>query len=201
MLLAVGLLVQIPAFSQEAPVQEGQTVHGEQGIDLSQEDPLRAAEQALLFGDTSSSGAAFGTGPSIWSVIRMVLVLALAAIAIYGAVFFIKRSTKPTAASDPFLKVLASAHLGSNRYVHVVYVGNKAWLVGSGEGGVNAIGEVDDKETIDAMLLDDSRRIADAPSGNLPNFLSVLKKFGAPVANKMPTADEIRRRRERLKEL
>jgi flagellar protein FliO/FliZ len=200
-MLAVWFLVQIPAFSQEVSAQEDHLIQGEQAVQPAQEDPLRAAEQALTFGETASPGASFGTGPSVWSVIRMILVLALAAAAIYGAVFFIRRSTKQTAASDPFLKVLASSHLGSNRYVHVVYAGNKAWLVGSSDGGVNLIGEVEDKETIDAMLLDDSRRIAEAPEGNLSNFLSVLKKFGAPVSKKTPGADEIRRRRERLKGL
>jgi len=193
--LAVGLLVQIPVFSQEVPA-------GEQSVQTAEtSDPLRAAEEALTFGNTASPGAAFGTGPSIWSVIRMILVLALAAAAIYGAVFLIKRSTKQTVQSDPFLKVLASSHLGSNRYVHIVHAGNKAWLIGSSDGGVNLISEVDDKETVDAMLLDDSRRMADAPSGNIMNFLSLLKKFGAPVNAKTPGADEIRKRRERLKGL
>jgi len=199
LLLTAWLLVQVPAFSQEVPVGE-QSVQEEQAAEAAS-DPLRAAEQALTFGDTSSPGAAFGTGPSIWSVIRMILVLALAAAAIYGAVFFIKKSTKQTALSDPFLKVLASSHLGSNRYVHVVHVGSKAYLVGSSDGGVNLIDEVNDKETVDAMLLDDSRRAADAPQGNLSNFLSVLKKIGAPLNAKTPGADEIRRRRERLKGL
>ena len=194
--MAVGLLVQIPVYSQEVPVEE-QSVQTEQTAD----DPLRAAEQALTFGDTAAPGAAFGAGPSIWSVIRMILVLALAAAAIYGAVFIIKKSTKRTAASDPFLKVLASSHLGSNRYVHVVYIGNKAWLVGSCDGGVNAIGEVTDKETVDALLLDDSRRAAQVPQGKISSFFSLLKKIGAPLNKKIPGADDIRRRRERLKGL
>jgi len=199
LLLTAWLLVQIPAFSQEVPVGE-QSVQGEQAAE-AESDPLREAEEALTFGGGASPGAAFGTGPSIWSVIRMILVLALAAAAIYGAVFFIKKSTKQTAGTDPYLKVLASSHLGSNRYVHVVHVGSKAYLVGSSDGGVNLIDEVDDKETVDAMLLDDSRRAANVPQGKLLNFLSVLKKMGAPLNKKIPTADEIRRRRERLKDL
>jgi len=199
LLLTAWLLVQIPAFSQEVPIGD-QSVQGEQAAEV-ESDPLRAAEQALTFGDVASPGAAFGAGPSIWSVIRMILVLALAAAAIYGAVFLIKKSTKQTVGSDPFLKVLASSHLGSNRYVHVVYVGSKAYLVGSSDGGVNLIDEVNDKETVDAMLLDDSRRAADSPRGNLASFLSILKKIRAPLNPKMPGADEIRRRRERLKDL
>ena len=198
LLLTAWLLVQVPVFSQEAPVGE-QSVQGEQAAE-AESDPLRAAEQALTFGDASSPGTAFGAGPSIWSVIRMILVLALAAAAIYGAVFFIKKSTKQTALSDPFLKVLASSHLGSNRYVHVVHVGSKAYLVGSSDGGVNLISEVDDKETIDAMLLDDSRRAEQVP-GKFPDFISMLRSLGIRAKTKTPDADDIRRRRERLKGL
>jgi len=197
-LSAAGFLVQMPAFSQEVPVQEEQPA-GE--IQSDQEDRLRTAEQALTFGGTDPSGTVIGAGPSIWSIIRMILVLALAAIAIYGVVFIIKRSSKQTTVSDPFLKILASTHLGSNRYVHIIHAGNKAWVIGSCDGGVNLIGELNDQETVDAMLLDDSRRAAEVSQRNLPNFLSLLKKLGAPVVNKIPGADEIRKRRERLKGL
>jgi len=192
LLLAVGLLITIPLFSQETSLEQ----------DIIQEDVIRANEQAMTFGD-DASGAAIGSGPSVWAVIRMLLVLALAAAAIYGAVFFIKKTTKQTSSKDPFLKVLASSHLGTNRYVHVVYVGNKAWLVGSAEGCVNLIGEVDDKDTINAMLLDDSRRASETTQGRLPDFMSLLRRFGAPsdAGAPAPGADEIRKRRERLKGL
>ena len=185
LLLAVGLFIIIPSIS----AQEEEVV-----------DAHRVAEQSMTF-DEGSAVTPFGTGPSIWAVIRMILVLALAAAAIYGAVFFIKRTTKQTANTDPFLKVLANAHLGSNRYAHVIHIGNKAWLVGSSDGGVNVIGEVEDKDTINAMLLEDSRKAAEVPQGRIYDFMSMVKRFGASVETKTPGADEIRKRRERLKGL
>jgi len=194
LLLAAGLLFIIPSISVSA--QEAESA----GLAEQVIDPHRAAEQAMTFSEGTATNV-FGTGPSIWAVIRMVLVLALAAAAIYGAVFFIKRTTKQTPGNDPFLKVLANVHLGSNRYVHVVHVGNKAWLLGSSDGCVNVIGEVDDKDTINAMLLEDSRRIAESPQGRLPDFMSIVRRFGASVEAKTPGADEIRKRRERLKGL
>jgi flagellar protein FliO/FliZ len=130
----------------------------------------------------------------------MILVLALAAAAIYGIVYFLKRSSRKTITNDPFLKILATTHLGSNRYAHVVSVGSKAWLLGSSDGGVNLIGEIDDKDVINAMLLEDSGRISSS-SGRFPDFLSMLKRLGTPAESSAPGAGDIRKRRERLKGL
>jgi flagellar protein FliO/FliZ len=200
--LSAGLFVQIQAISaQEEAAQRlpGGEVREEETLPVVV-DPLRSAEEAFAIGgDVQTSAPA--SGSSTWVIIRMVLVLALAAAAIYGAVFFIKRSSKQTVVNDPFLKILASAHLGSNRYAHIVSVGGKAWLLGSSDGGVNLIGEIDDKDVINALLLEDSKKSADAASGRFPDFLSMLRRFGAPAESRISGADDIRRRRERLKGL
>jgi len=182
-----GFLAQIPNISaQEVSPQEV--------------DP-RAGEQAIVLdggGDGNAVPNVNVSGPSIWAIIRMLLVLALAAVAVYGVVFFIKRASKKIDTNDPFLKVLASTHLGSNRYAHIVSVGGKAWLLGSSDGGVNLIGEIEDKDVINTMLLEDSAKSTQA-SSRFPDFLSMLRRLGAPAESRAPGADEIRKRRERLK--
>jgi len=189
----VGLLVQIPIFSQEA-------IQGSVNEDtVVVEDPHRAAEQVMTFGNETTLPSQ-NSGASIWAVIRMILVLALAAAAIYGIVFFIKRSSKQTAVNDPFLKILASSHIGFNRYVHIASVGSRAWLLGASEGGVNLISEIEDKEIIDAMLLEDSKKSAETQS-RFPDFLSILRRLGTPGQTLSSGVDEIRKRRERLKGL
>jgi len=185
LLLGAGLLVQLPSISaQEIPV--------------TAEDPLRAAEQSFTISD-SSPDMSPASGSSTWAIIRMVLILALAAAAIYGVVFFIKKSARKTDISDPFLKILATSHLGSNRYAHIVAVGSKAWLLGSSDGGVNLIGEIDDKDVINAMLLEDSRKTAEGQTGRFPDFVSLMRRLGTPADSRASGADEIRRRRNRLK--
>ncbi|MDR0444447.1 MAG: flagellar biosynthetic protein FliO [Treponema sp.] len=184
--LGAGFLALIPKISaQEAPA----------------ENPLRVAEQSFVFDDTAAGLETVGSSSSIWTVVRMVLTLALAAAAVYGVVFMIKKSAKRTDVKDPFLKILASAHLGSNRYAHVVSVGSKAWLLGSSDGGVNLIGEIDDNDILNAMLLEDSRKSAETAGGRLTDFISMLRRQGAPAESGAPGADEIRKRRERLKGL
>ena len=187
-LLWAGFLVQIPTISaQEVLSQEA--------------DSLRAAERSLVI-EEGAEAAAPSSGPSIWTVFRMILTLALAAAAIYGVVFLIRRPSKQAVNvnDDPFLKVLANAHLGSNRYAHVVAVGGRAWLLGSSDGGVNLIGEIEDKDILNAMMLEDSRKSAPA-QGRFLDFLGILRRLGVPAETSVPGAGDIRKRRERLKRL
>jgi flagellar protein FliO/FliZ len=191
----VGLFVQIPIFSQESVQNEIQDSVQDDTVVGS--DLYRAAERNMTFEDAAPLSMQ-NSGSSIWTVIKMILVLALAATAIYGIVFLVKRSSRQTAADDPFLKILASSHLGFNRYVHVASVGSKAWLLGASEGGVNLISEIDDKDVINAMLLEDSRKSSEVQS-RFPDFLTLLRKLGAPLQSRSSGVDEIRKRRERLK--
>jgi len=202
-LFAAGLLICIPSISAQEGVP-AEVQGAEDDLEISEDsilldDPLRTAEQAHVIGqDTFGDGQI--SGPSAWTIIRMILVLALVAAAVYGIVFLFKKAGKKSANTDPYLKILANTHLGSNRYAHIISVGGKAWLVGSSEGGVNLISEVTDKEIIDAMLLDDSNKAEQVP-GRFPDFIALLRRFGIKAQTKTPGADEIRKRRERLKGL
>jgi flagellar protein FliO/FliZ len=133
----------------------------------------------------------------------MVLVLALAALAIYGVVFFIKRASRPREARDPHLKVLASAPLGPGAFTAVVSVGSRAWLVGGGDGGVSLIAEIDEAEALESMLLDDARKTAETGAGRFPDFRSLLRQLGGGRDNRPGTshAESLRKQRERLKGL
>ena len=131
----------------------------------------------------------------------MILTLVVVAAAIYGIVFFLKRASLGKTQRDPFLKILASAPLGMNRSAFVISVGSRAWLVGAAEHGVNLISEIEDKEILDAMLLEDSRKIAEAPGGPFPDFKALLRKLGMQTDTSAPGPDNIRKRRERLKGL
>lgn len=192
----IWFLIQIPSVSsQEIEAQENLPA-----AEAESADP-RAAERDILINADAAAVPQAGGNSSIFAIVRMILALALAAAAIYGVVFFIKRSSKGTAGSDPFLKILASAHLGSNRYAHIIAVGSKAWLLGSSDGGVNLIGEIEDKDVVNAMLIEDSRKTAEVSSGRFPDFLSMLRRMGARPESRSSEADDIRKRRERLRGL
>ncbi|MDR3019677.1 MAG: hypothetical protein LBU66_02100, partial [Treponema sp.] len=61
---------------------------------------------------------------------------------------------------------------------------------------------IDDKEMIDSMLLEDARKTTQAPQGRILDFFTMLRRLGVPVAASGASGeDEIRQRRERLKDL
>jgi len=172
---------------------------------VSAEDPNIAAQQSLTFGSPDAAAIPAASGVSVFTIFRVLLTLAVVAAAIYGLVYFLKfrRTSRAGAEQDPFLKILASAPLVTNRSVHVISVGPQAWLVGSAETGVNLISEITDKDTINAMLLEDSKRIAASPAGGAPllDFKAILEKLGISAKNENSGPDQIRKRRERLKGL
>jgi flagellar protein FliO/FliZ len=138
----------------------------------------------------------------------VILTLAVVAAAIYGLVFFIKRASRGGRNQDPFLKVLAGTSLGTNRSAHVISVGSRAWLVGAAENGINLISEIDDKDVINAMLLEDSRKSAAESAGaetpllgRFLDFKALLRRLGMPVEAGTPGPESIRKRREKLKGL
>ena len=138
-----------------------------------------------MFSDNDAAASQSGQNPqvrrsasSVWALIRMVLVLAVVALAIYGIIFFLKKSFKPVAREDLYLKVLASVPLSTSRAVHVLALGKEAWVIGSGEGGVSLISEIRDQELIDTMWLDDSRRrVAEMKSKKFFDFAKFLGQF------------------------
>jgi flagellar protein FliO/FliZ len=164
--------IQFPLFAQ-TPSEEEQAAPS-----LSNYD-----ESVIVLGENDTIPAPAGAS-SVIVMLRMVLVLALAALAIYGVVFFIKRLARPREGRDPHLKVLARVSLGGDSFAAVLSVGAKAWLVGGGSGAVNLISEIDDVESLETMLTEDSKRIAEA--GTLINFRSLLSRFGVSLGGKMP---------------
>jgi len=169
-------------------------------------DPIKTVEQSLIIGGADAGADMPVSSVSAFSIFRVILTLAVVAAAIYGLVYFLKfrRNSRDNGGQDPFVKVLASVPLGTSRAVHVVSVGPQAWLVGSAETGVNLISEITDKDTINAMLLEESKRLA-APVGTgarpMLDFRAILGKLGISGKTESSGADQIRKRSERLKGL
>jgi len=182
-------------FAQDVPSGEETTVQNPPAV-----DSIKAQEQALRLGDNGTGEAAAPPAASVWGIFRVILTLAVVAAAIYGMVLFIKRAARGGRVQDPFLKILANAPLGANRGAYIIAVGSRAWLVGAAESGVNLISEIDDKDVLNAMLLEDSRKSAEAPAGRFPDFKALLQRLGMPVESGAPPGPEsIRKRGERLK--
>jgi flagellar protein FliO/FliZ len=206
-LAAVAILCLFCVFSTALFAQDEPAPTPETPEEAPAEDWITAAERALPLGDDTAGTALAPSPASALSILRILLTLAVVAAAIYGLVYVVKRFARAGMSRDPFLKILASAPLGANRSAQIISVGSQAWLVGVAENGVNLISEIGDKDAIDALLLEDSRRSADGgdggpAGGRFPDFKSLLRRWGMPVDSATPPGpDSIRKRGERLKGL
>ena len=159
------LLITGFAWSQEVVASEAQVT-------------ARAAEAEILFAqDVPENGAttiAEGSSYGVWFFVRTILVLLLVLALIWGFFMFLKKISGTTTSSDPYLKKVASLTLSPGKFVHVVTLNSRAYLVGVADNSVNLIAEIDDKELVDAMNLN-------APQGaddkRPMDFSSILGKF------------------------
>jgi flagellar protein FliO/FliZ len=184
--------------SEPVPETQAEAPDTTQAVTAAAE-AIAAVEREFSLGEGGPANA--GNPTSIWNILKVLLTLAVVAVAIYGMVFFIKRAVRGNTAKDPFLKILASTQLGVNRHAYVLSVGTQAWLVGSAETGVNLIAEIGDKDILNAMLLDESEKSARTPPGRFLDFKALLGKLGMKVETDAPGPDNIRKRSERLKGL
>ena len=87
---------------------------------------------------------------------------------------FLKKVSGTTTSSDPYLKKVASLSLSPGKFVYVITLNSKAYLIGVADNSVNLIAEIDDKELIDTMNL----HVPQSFEGKKPlDFSSLLGKF------------------------
>ncbi|OHD81427.1 MAG: hypothetical protein A3J97_09365 [Spirochaetes bacterium RIFOXYC1_FULL_54_7] len=134
-------------------------------------------------------------------ILRMIIVLAFVIAAIYGLYALIKRSSRPRNEEDVYIKVLASSPLAAGKTLHVVSVGERAWLLASADAAVSVVSEIEDRELIDALTL----RVAASPGIAREDFVASLKRLltkgsrtGGGVSG---SVDFLVKQRDRLKKM
>ncbi|MBU0928906.1 MAG: flagellar biosynthetic protein FliO [Spirochaetes bacterium] len=183
------------AFAQQAP--SGGPASGSPAVAATTASAVD--ETTLPLAEGPAAAPSSGGSSILPYFFRMVLVLALVIAAIYGLYALLKRSAKPAASQDSYLRVLASTNLAVGRTLHVVSLGDKAWLVGSTDSAVGLISEIQDKELIDALAL----RAAEAPESPRKDFGSMLGELLGNKGRRKPKApdaiDFFSRQKDRLK--
>jgi flagellar protein FliO/FliZ len=166
-------------------------------------------ETTLAIGDKAATAPVGQTpaGPNTFAYfIRMILVLALVLGAIYGVYRLMRRMSRPQGAEDSTVKILASTNLGPGKKLHVVGLGEKAYLIGVTETAVSLIAEVQDKEFVDALTLKASLSPEQAPRrGDFSDLLGSLlghagrRRSRSAAGGAESRGDYVARQRERLR--
>ena len=166
---------------------------------LAEEPPAteRIDERTLLFGEASDGQQTqiVGVSPfSFWDLVRMVLVLGTVVGLIYFVFYLLKRAGNGRTVRNDLIKVIGTQQLSGNRAIYLMQVGTQVFMIGAGNESITLLGEITDKETVDAMVL-----AAAEASPSRRSFSESLSSFLR--AGEGQSLDVMRRQRERLQRL
>lgn len=166
------------AFSQDS--RGGANLSAQtQGDEISA--PSIPDESTLRIGGASSEnyaseGASQNRGGStIWVFFRMVFVLIVVVICIYFVMNFMKKKMGGGITEDDmFLRKVAAISIAPGKSVQIVTLLEHAYLLGVTENSIDLLGEITDKELVDAMNLNADRNENNARARNFSDVLSIF---------------------------
>ncbi|MFP4382424.1 MAG: FliO/MopB family protein [Spirochaetia bacterium] len=205
------LSFSLPLFSQEqagsgsSPSSENTsdgTMVDETAIRIGgQEDP---AEDGQAEVPDSSLGSL-----SIWSFLRMILVLGLVVGAIYLIFHFLKKAGGSKFKDSDLIKIIGTKQISANKYLYLVEVGGLLYLVGSGENGMQLVSEITRQEVVDELLIQAAAN-PEVPKKNFADMFSGMFRgggssgfsgIGGGGGSAIGSADFLKKQRERLKNI
>lgn len=141
----------------------------EQSISLSEDsiildDPVNTSEDSNKYKGISTIGV----------FVRMIVVLVIVVVLIYGVLWFIKKKSNVVKTDDDYLRRAAYINIAPGKTIEVITLIDKAYLIGVTEDNITMLGEIEDKELIQAMNLNSDKK---ANIKKPVNFSQVLDMF------------------------
>lgn len=128
------------------------------GLCLAQNTPATANttvnEADFVIGGADAPVAAVTQNRATSTVgllLRMIVMLAVVIGCIYLVIWFMRRATRTSNNNNPFLRVVSTITISPGRTVSIITLVDHAYIIGVTDNSVNLIGEVADKELVDAM--------------------------------------------------
>lgn len=126
------------------------------------------------FSDNPGSAADFKSPSSFGTIVKMIVFLILIIAVIYGLMWFFKRKTNLSKSDDDFMRRVSSLNLAPGKSVEIVTLLEHAYVLGVTDNNINLLGEIEDKELVDALNLNfDKKQTVKKPM----NFSDVLDIF------------------------
>lgn len=142
------------------------------------EQSISLSEDSIILSDSNDTNQTntnrIRTTSTVGVFVRMIVVLILVVALIYGVFWFVKKKTNVVKTDDDYLRRVAYINIAPGKTVEVITLIDKAYLIGVTEGSISLLGEIDDKELIQAMNLNaDKKNAVKKPV----NFSEVLDMF------------------------
>lgn len=125
------------------------------------------------------------TKAPITSLLQLLGALLVISILAYIVIKILKKSSQNVGLDDPYLKNVSSIGIAQGKSLHVITLGEKAYLIGVTDSSITKIGEVDDKDLIDAMNLNADKKNASPKK----DFVSILSSFLPQIKQKEQNGD------------
>lgn len=113
-------------------------------------------------------GVESGSLPGLWSYLLQVLIALAVIVALAAGVLYLMRRFVPAVRSGRRLQIVESVAVDPRRTLHIVKVGKRHLLVGSTEGSLSLLAELDDEDVA----------AADPPEPPSRRFVDVLRSLG-----------------------
>lgn len=166
-------------------------------------------ESSLPIGDTAASPVGAGARPAsvstVWVFFRMIFVLIAVVVCIYLVMSFMRRKMGGRATDDDtFLRKVAQVTIAPGKTVQIVTLLEKAYLIGVTDNSMDLLGEINDKELVDAMNLNADRNQKSSRPKNFGDVLSLFlnpKNSGATEGERKASAsisDFFKKQKEKL---
>ncbi len=199
-LVSLCLLVVVgPIAAQDSAAQDSAGSHpeSEENPEASEENP----EELILIDEGSEQETTQTPILSTWDFVKMLLVLGGVVGLIYLLFVLLKRGARNRYPENQLIRMLDHQALSGSRALHLVEVGNSIFLVGSAENGVSLLSEITDKEGLDTIRLELSRK----PAPQRRNFSDMLLNLFKPADNKrislVDSINFMKQQKDRLKKL
>jgi len=123
--------------------------------------PAQVDETSLVITDTGTADAAAGNAGgneslstfSAWDFIKMILVLICVVAAIYGLFRILRKMSGQKYPQNSVMQVVSGLTLPGKKGIYIVRVGKEFYTVGTAENSINLLSHIEDKETIDEIIL------------------------------------------------
>ncbi len=134
---------------------------------------------------------------------RMIIVLIFVVACMYAVMKFMKNGLQRPENTDPFLRKVSSVAVSPGKSVSVVTLLDHAYIIGVSDSSINLIGQVDDKELVDAMNLYADKQSSASKPRNFNDILALFMPNSAENKNVFKNsakeaADLLKKQRERL---
>lgn len=135
-------------------------------------------EDTIVLSDNINTDTSFQSDikktSTVGTFVRMIVVLIIVIGLIYGVLWFIKKKTNVVKTEDDYLRRAAYINIAPSKSIEVITLIDKAYLIGVTEDNITLLGEIDDKELVQAMNINaDKKENTKKPA----NFSEVLDMF------------------------